>query len=62
MGKGMNSLNRNILECKYYKRSKDTRYLVVLIETYWNVNALTGRCKAHIRQSLNRNILECKLS
>ena len=31
-------INRNILECKYKMQSKKTAILVVLIETYWNVN------------------------
>ena len=33
------SINRNILECKYSHHYPLTQYLAqVLIETYWNVN------------------------
>ena len=31
------SINRNILECKYFKKVDDPMNHVVLIETYWNV-------------------------
>ena len=30
-------INRNILECKYFKKVDDPMNHVVLIETYWNV-------------------------
>ena len=33
-----NSLNRNILECKYDLGIFEAEYHAVLIETYWNVN------------------------
>ena len=55
------SLNRNILECKF-----DELAIIfnvsrrVLIETYWNVNVIniSGANTGNTR--LNRNILECK--
>ena len=33
-------LNRNILECKFYYTSLLLNIIAVLIETYWNVNAV----------------------
>ena len=36
------SINRNILECKYLKQAcAGSEVVAVLIETYWNVNIFT---------------------
>ena len=32
------SINRNILECKSERRRRNNFFVIVLIETYWNVN------------------------
>ena len=32
-------INRNILECKFEKRLDKQVTVIVLIETYWNVNS-----------------------
>ena len=53
-------LNRNILECKsVILVFKFPGVILVLIETYWNVNFGADVVEMRIR-SLNRNILECK--
>ena len=31
-------INRNILECKFFSASHTINCILVLIETYWNVN------------------------
>ena len=55
-----NSLNRNILECKFGISLYGLIFLRVLIETYWNVNCTDWRNPQQRQTSLNRNILECK--
>ncbi|EEX23195.1 hypothetical protein BLAHAN_04043 [Blautia hansenii DSM 20583] len=35
---GQNSINRNILECKSMTKNEAIESILVLIETYWNVN------------------------
>ena len=52
-------INRNILECKYFCRRRQTKFTSVLIETYWNVN-VTLRFFLLLFLHINRNILECK--
>ena len=52
-------LNRNILECKCGTMEQVCESPWVLIETYWNVNAMFSYSKVS-QNSLNRNILECK--
>ena len=37
---GQNSINRNILECKSMTKNEAIESILVLIETYWNVNTV----------------------
>ena len=56
-------INRNILECKYSKSSgRSLPRLLVLIETYWNVNMAASAVIEKILSGINRNILECKFA
>ena len=52
-------INRNILECKEFFPQPLPIRLRVLIETYWNVKALSAFLNAS-GSRINRNILECK--
>ena len=52
-------INRNILECKVNRRFYSSVWLLVLIETYWNVKNLADHC-CRLPSRINRNILECK--
>ena len=56
----LNSINRNILECKDVSQNRKIIVKSVLIETYWNVKYYEmQRTKINFRR-INRNILECK--
>ena len=52
-------INRNILECKFISPEMLSGRDLVLIETYWNVNAHGMECMG-THPGINRNILECK--
>ncbi len=56
----LTDINRDILECK----SSSTDFLVtevlILIETYWNVNLLSSDGRIKGNKNINRDILECK--
>ena len=55
-------INRNILECKDEKTADCRTYIIVLIETYWNVKFFRRPLFRRNRDRINRNILECKVS
>ena len=52
-------INRNIVECKGWRKSNDTATYYVLIETLWNVKYKSGSYSM-ASHSINRNIVECK--
>ena len=54
-------INRNIVECKFYRDCPETSEQIVLIETLWNVNDITGILRKTLYAGINRNIVECKL-
>ena len=55
-----NGINRNILECKFAPAVLNALLMLVLIETYWNVNSEAVEPVAAAYERINRNILECK--
>ena len=48
------SINRNILECKYFQDKSALLFFQVLIETYWNVNDY----KQPVRRKENNVLIE----
>ena len=55
-------INRNIVECKYGFEFGIGRSNEELIETLWNVNAISVLDCAFNASRINRNIVECKFS
>ena len=53
------SINRNIVECKFFLSCLPLARVRVLIETLWNVNRQRSAREIAF-QSINRNIVECK--
>ena len=56
----LQSINRNIVECKDGGGVCAKSYLNVLIETLWNVKNLLQLLPAIHQVRINRNIVECK--
>ena len=54
------SINRNIVECKEIYYAYDISYIVVLIETLWNVKSSNPPVYLYKGVGINRNIVECK--
>ena len=48
------------MECKVLTSKKKSYFLIVLIETYWNVKLFFEIYQQGVLSCINRNILECK--
>ncbi len=53
-------INRDILECKCCLVNNSFFTYIILIETYWNVNAFSVPFSSAFVHYINRDILECK--
>ena len=54
------NINRDILECKLGWHLRIMAGILILIETYWNVNIHQDQVVKALKTNINRDILECK--